>query len=258
MIFKPDLDNDNISGYLGNKMFIIAAMLGYANKHNCGIGLPPFKYQQHFPYLNKCINIKQTSDITYCEPYYHYKEIPYHPVNFKIQGFFQSYKYFEKLSRDDIKHYFVFSEDIQNKAQDYMNKYDLVDKSKTVIQIRRGDYITNLNGCYHICNKNYYDSAIKKLDKTEKYLIFSDDIPWCKETFKGDQFHFVETKFNVLDVLLQSMCNQHIIGNSTFGWWGAYLNTKNTNKVIVPKGWFGPKLSYLNDKDLIPPEWERI
>jgi hypothetical protein len=90
----------------------------------------------------------------------------------------------------------------------------------------------------------------------KKYLIFSDDPEWCKQNF-----NFIEDKVIIegnqdyLDLYLMSFCKNNIISNSTFGWWGAWLNKNIGKKVIIPEIWYGPKYSHLSIRDIICKGW---
>ena len=84
----------------------------------------------------------------------------------------------------------------------------------------------------------------------DRYLVFSDDIPWCREHFRGQQFEFSEGRDEIEDLLLMSSCRGAIISNSSFSWWGAWL--AGHNKVICPSRWFGPGMSAFN-QDRRPP-----
>ncbi|MFH5955214.1 alpha-1,2-fucosyltransferase, partial [Clostridium perfringens] len=91
---------------------------------------------------------------------------------------------------------------------------------------------------------------------SDKYMIFSDDLEWCKSEFVGDQFHFSEERDPVKDLGNFISCSNHIIANSSFSWWGAWLSPYKDKKVIAPRNWFGPKLAPThNTKDLLPPNW---
>ena len=91
-------------------------------------------------------------------------------------------------------------------------------------------------------------------------IIFTDDIPWCKsqEIFSGDRFLISETEDNVYDLCLMSMCESHIIANSSFSWWGAWL--ADSEKVIAPKRWFGTTgyTAKNNTEDIVPDRWIKI
>ena len=86
-------------------------------------------------------------------------------------------------------------------------------------------------------------------------LVFSDDIQWCKDNLKFDNLHFIENQSDILDMYLISMCNNNVICNSTFSWWGAWINSNLDRKVISPVKWLGENI---NTSDIIPSEWIKI
>ena len=111
----------------------------------------------------------------------------------------------------------------------------------------------NLPNHHPACNLGYYKEAIKLMD-VNKFIVFSDDMSWCKENFVGDEFIFMENNSDYIDLWLMSLCDNNIIANSSFSWWGAWLNQNPNKKVIAPKKWFGPAINH-NTKDLIPESW---
>lgn len=113
-----------------------------------------------------------------------------------------------------------------------------------------------LQDCHPIQDMNYYNQAMN-LIKSDKYMIFSDDIPLCKTKFIGDQFIFAEGNSNIEDLALQASCDNNIICNSSFSWWAGFLNKNPNKKVIYPSKWFGVKLPH-NTNDMCPPEWIKI
>ena len=119
------------------------------------------------------------------------------------------------------------------------------------IHVRRGDYIKLQN--YHLLlPKKYYDKAIS-LFKDCFFIIFSDDIEWCKLNINSINVYFSECNQDYIDLFLMSKCHHNIISNSSFSWWGAYLNKNINKKVVCPSKWFaklGPK-----KHDLILDDW---
>ena len=83
----------------------------------------------------------------------------------------------------------------------------------------------------------YYSQAMKHFPDTN-FIVFSDDIQWCKENFKGEEFTFIEED-DYIELYLMSMCRHNIIANSSFSWWGSYLNQNEDKIVIAPSKWFG-------------------
>jgi hypothetical protein len=187
----------------------------------------------------------------YNEPFFHYQKIPY-KENIKINGYYQSEKYF-KHNRNNILDLFS----INTPSKRYIEeKYGNILKNKTCsIHVRRGDYL-GLPNHHPSCTLSYYNEAISQID-TDKFFVFSDDINWCKENFIGDKFIFIGGNDDYIDLWLMSLCDNNIIANSSFSWWGAWLNQNPTKKVIVPNKWFGPAVKH-NTKDLIPKTWIKI
>ena len=228
-------------GRLGNSLFEIAATISLALKNNDSYGFPNWEYKDHFN-LNYCYFNSIKVEKIYKEPCFQYKEIPY-SKNLDLRGYFQSEKYF--IEYKDL-------------ILDLLSpKYEVKPESGSCgIHVRRGDYLS-LKDCYHQLDMLYYSKAIDRI-KAKKYIIFSDDINWCKNNFKGSMFEFSESKTPYEDLAIMSKrCENLIIANSSFSWWGAYLNN-NPNKIIIaPQKWFGPKLPH-NIQDLLPSEWYKI
>jgi|Laugresu1bdmlbsd_1035121.scaffolds.fasta_scaffold05214_1 hypothetical protein len=228
-------------GRLGNQLFEVATTIGLALKNNDFYGFPKWNYS-NFCNLKDCYFDNLNISNIYQEPFFHYKEIPYNQ-SLDLRGFFQSYKYF-----DDYR-YFILDALVPNMQIE--PETDLCG-----IHVRRGDY-TNLQDCYQQLDINYYNQAMEEI-KSDKYIIFSDDIEWCKKHFIGSKFEFSEGKQPHEDLaIMAKRCDNMIIANSSFSWWGAYLNTNFGKKIIAPKKWFGPKLPH-NTKDLIPDNWIKI
>ena len=98
------------------------------------------------------------------------------------------------------------------------------------------------------------------MPKDSVFLIFSDDINWCKEFFPDipEKFKFIDGNTDYEDLILMSLCKNNIICNSTFSWWAAWLNQNQDKKVIVPTNWFGK--AYANNKtdDIFCENWIKL
>jgi len=264
----------NLKGGLGNMMFQIAATLSLAkdnytdavfpnlithlnylnveNKYN-----PQLNYTDEYKQLNIFKNLKYENSLSSLRTYnfpFHYENIKIEDTNCEINGFFQSEKYFIN-NKDYIKESFYINEFVLNKIQ---NTYkDVLDRNTTSIHIRRGDYL-KLKNHHPSQNMDYFKNAVELTKQnTEKYVVFSDDIEWCKSKFQGNRFVFIENERDYVELYLMSLCKNNIISNSSFSWWGAWLNS-NENKVIIsPKKWFGESIkeSY---SDIIPENWKQI
>lgn len=168
--------------------------------------------------------------------------------NTAIEGYFQSYKYFEKYKKQ-IKKEFTFKPHILEKCKNKMLGY----KNPIAIHVRRGDYVKHPG--FWTVTPEYLTSALQSLPEGNfTYLIFSDDIEWCKEIFV-EGFVFVEGNNQYEDLCLMSLCKHNVISNSSYSWWAAWLNPNPNKTVIAPKNWFtDPKP--LND--LYPENWMKI
>jgi len=177
--------------------------------------------------------------------------------NFWIDGYFQSEKYFIN-NRNKILQKFKASSDLENTIK---TKYkNLLNHKLTSVHVRRGDYV-RLSNYHTVLPVHYYNECIQKLDSTtELFLIFSDDINWCKQNFKHDRCIFVKDEKDYIELYLMSYCQNNIISNSSFSWWGAWLNENKDKKVLAPSSemWFGPFYKNYNCSDIIPESWEKV
>lgn len=165
-------------------------------------------------------------------------------------SYFQSEKY---LNSKLVKKLFEITPEIKEYI---LSKYADI-QSRTSIHVRRGDYLhTNNHGHHPILPiDTYYNKAIEMFPD-EKFIIFSDDIEWCKQNFNIADAIFVSEK-DYVELYMMSLCKNNIIANSSFSWWGAYLNENPDKKVVAPDQWFGPK-SPNNYKDIVPESWTKI
>lgn len=248
------------NGRLGNQLFQIAATVATALDNDLSFFFPKWEYakctKNYFPVFpnNGC----EKPTHLYREPSFNYTKIDlscaiHSEINhstaklYTLEGYFQSKKYFEK-HEDFIRTLFIPSYDIVNKIFD---KYRGKIINTCAVHVRRGDYVNN--PIYHQLDMEYYNKNIQdfksKFPKI-RFVIFSDDIAWCKQHFSGPEFMFSEGNTDFEDLIYMSICDHQIIANSSFSWWGAFLN-KNTEKIIVyPEKWFG-EVARLDHSDLL-------
>lgn len=263
-----------LKGGLGNMMFQVAATLSLAKDKDTSASFP--NLDSHLLYLNS--EKEYNPNLNYSEEYKNlnifkflnvlspsdkntnYVLYPFHyenkniETNSIIEGFFQSEKYFIN-NKDYILKTFSIDDFIKQQLQD---KYSsILNLNTTSMHIRRGDYLKLSN--YHPCQTiEYYQKCVDYTKNyTEKYLIFSDDIEWCKTKFLGNRFIFIQEDRDYKELYLMSMCKNNIICNSSFSWWGAWLNQNDKKVVIAPKIWFGSSIKE-NDSDIIPESWIKI
>ncbi len=228
-----------IMGGLGNQMFQYAA--GYAVSKTLGetLELNTTFYKQNknrkfeldvFP-----ISFHVTDNVA--EPI-NEKQHSYQEINKSgmMVGYWQSEKYFDFVE-DEIRKEF------------YLPKSE-IPSDWVAVTVRRGDYLS-LPDVFAQLGDEYYLTAIDEF-KNHKFVVFSDDPSWCAENLVWAD-HVMPCSAPAQDLALLSSFKNHIIANSSFGWWGAWL--ANGNKVIAPKRWF---TNGLDDSDLIPDRWIRL
>ena len=235
-------------GRLGNQLFQIAVCIGYAKKNNMDYVFPTWKYSNVF---NGKLN--QTDSLpkypVYTEPNFHYNDIPFFD-NVDLVGYYQSFKYFDNCKKE-IRELFEFKSDIKDRLFS-LNK-NLLIKEPVSIHIRRGDYLSLPNN--PTLKMEYYNQCIKQFDNKQLFIVFSDDIAWCKNNFIGNRFSFSEGS-EIDDLCLMTLCKGgHIMANSSFSYWGSIL--ADSRVVFSPKNWFGSEVNF-NSKDLYKPEWVQI
>jgi hypothetical protein len=253
-----------LKGGLGNFLFQVAAGQSVAWRDNkefiCFIQTVHRIHSDVSTYYNNILrNVKFiNNDISfpmYEEPFFHHKEIPTVEHSLTLDGYFQSEKYFINHIEQIHKLF-----EIDNNTKQYLkNKYkNILTENTCSIHVRRGNYL-NLQHFHPVQSIEYYKKAISFFDKDTTFLIFSDDMEWCKYEFQflKNKF-FIENNKDYEDLYLMSMCKNNIIANSSFSWWGSYLNKNINKKVIAPKLWFGFGLSNNNTKDLYCSNWNII
>jgi hypothetical protein len=165
-----------------------------------------------------------------------------------IDGYYQSYKYFES-HKDVILKEFTFKKEILEKCINAMSVY----QNSVAVHVRRGDQVAHPN-MWNVSLEYLQEALMQFTDKKYTFIVFSDDIGWCKQVFpEGVVFMEGNTQFE--DLCMMSLCQHNIISNSTYSWWAAYLNKNINKRVIAPKNWFVNEKSLL---DLYLPTWNVI
>jgi hypothetical protein len=178
--------------------------------------------------------------------------------NVYLDGYWQSEKYFKEVE-NTIRACFRLKEGTP-KAKDTIDK--IKECNAVAIHFRRGDYVDNTttNKVHGTCSPEYYQKAITFIaDKIKEpvFFIFSDDLNWVKNNFQiAYEHYFVEEYEGHRDMELMSLCKHNIIANSSFSWWGAWLNENPDKIVIAPMKWMN--IRERNTDDLIPDSWIKI
>lgn len=187
--------------------------------------------------------------LTVTDPYY-------------LTGWWQSEKYFMS-SREVLLEDLRVRTPLMGKNKEVADHIARVDAVS--VHIRRSDYVTNpkTRDYFGELTQEYYDRALAQIcTKVEKpvLFVFSDDIPWVKENmifpFETVYVYWNNSQSHE-DVRLMSLCKHNIIANSTFSWWGAWLNTHSEKMVVAPQRWFAnaPKC---DTRDIIPGSWVKV
>ena len=265
-----------IQGGLGNQMFQIFAALSYSINYCKKLVLPAKlqNWDKRITYWNNIFdNLKPllitNEDIGFKEikePGFHFSEIPNINENFILNGYFQSYKYFEKNYKEICNTMSLYEKRniIKDKFYNYENTISL--------HFRMGDYkqctthhpITP--DIFYIKSLQYIIDNTKQKKWTILYTCEKEDdifalvrIANIKNNFKYLNFIKVDNKLEDWEqMMLMSLCNHNIISNSTFSWWSAYINDFENKIVCYPSIWFGVALSNTNVKDLHPKSWIKI
>ena len=178
-------------------------------------------------------------------------------LNYNISGIFNTYNIFHPIQKEIVE-LFTFKDEIKEFCLNYISQIKQEDEILVSIHFRRGDYlqVSSLN-----LSLEYYQEAINKIqslfpNQKIKYLIFSNGMGWVKENFKLSNCVYVEGLDRFKDMCLMTLCDHNIIANSTFSWWGAYLNQNLNKKIICPYNY----LNYIPLNDIIngkyfPKEW---
>lgn len=247
-------------GRLGNQMFQYASLKGIAIKNNLEYIIPPKDiFGQYDINVKKsdvnifdCFNLKCKTGISKnprkVESTFGFDKNLFNmcPDNIDLVGYFQTEKYFIHIEKK-IKKEFTFKIDLLNLCKSFI-------KDDTIsLHIRRGDYLTNPN--HPPQPMSYYKKALSILPNLP-VIVFSDDYEWCKkqELFDSDRFIIAEGNSTDCDLCLMTLCTHHIIANSSYSWWGAWL--ADSKQVIAPKKWFDGECVNKDTKDLYSNGWK--
>lgn len=178
--------------------------------------------------------------------------------NVELEGYWQSEKYFLPI-REVLCHEFTLSGANSRAYHHFLNE---INSSQSVsIHVRRGDYVNNekVKATHYVCTPGYFEKAIDhlltRLDDT-RFFVFSDDMVWCKSNLPaGLQMSYVTDTLAHEDIHLMSRCMHNIISNSSFSWWGAWLNQSENKMIVAPQRW---KVNPEGTRDVVPERWIKI
>jgi hypothetical protein len=176
-----------------------------------------------------------------------------------IVGYFQSSKYFADYA-DEIRSLFVPPPTVQEAVANKYAGFLANSSDYAVVHIRRGDYYHGNNANFHgVAKEVYFERAIAKMlemNPSVKFLVFSDDLPWCRGLACLTDATFVDEPDPTLALCLMSKFEYYVLSNSSFSWWAAWLETP-AKTVIVPDKWFGP-IGPQDYHDIYEPSWIKV
>lgn len=278
-------------GGLGNQLFQYAGARALSLKRDISFKIDfddPYKFvkrELNLSAFNLEVSLAGKKEINKCKPKYRfekrlwmllgkdpanhlYKEkndYVYDPDFFScpdgsyVSGFWQTEKYFLDIE-DTLRKDFSFRRGPSGNNEKWMKQIQSC--HSVSVHIRRGDVITvaKTNKLYGTITNDYYRNAIQKMiefNKDSVFFFFSDDMEWVKENIRTSHPSFYidgnDDAHNYEDLRLMSSCKNHIIANSSFSWWGAWLNPDKQKKVIGPANWMSSR--NISETDHIPASW---
>ena len=234
------MSNFGNNGRLANQLFQYASLIGFSKKYNTNFYLPDWKYKNYF---EKCIPQGAVSlsgnPIKIAEPHFHYSpeyfdQFDFKNKNYDFTGYFQSEKYWQHCKEEIIQSLKLKKEFVQLTKSKYES---LFEKETVSIHIRRGDYVGNK--FYYQLPITYFILALFQIPnwKEKNILVFSDDSNYSEFHFNAlPNVTVIKGNSDIEDLCLMSLCDNHVLSNSSYSWWGAYLS--KSKKVIYPAHYF--------------------
>jgi hypothetical protein len=242
-----------LRGRLGNLLFQIGATCTYAKSTDRkSVFMPSSECLQYKSNILRKVDFVENYSVRFFKlrlPFF-YTPIPLMQGQNVYLGdsYFQSEKYLDKELVTELFR-------MKPEEKEYiLNNYPDISE-RVSLHVRRGDYLQVQHAHPIIPVETFYNKALE-LFPGKKIMIFSDDIPWCKENFKTEDTIFVSEPNDYIEIYMMSLCSDNIIANSSFSWWGAYLNENPQKKVIAPEPWFTNDA--YNARDIVPDSWIKI
>jgi len=272
------------NGRLGNQMFQYASLRGIANYNHYNWMIPPEDCNHRDNY-----GLFETFEMVHCKPenigfndamtinektHAFDESLFYCTDGVNIDAYMQTENYFVHIA-DEIREDFTFRKDYLEPCKGFI---DSLDTPPIFLHVRQSDNIGREE--YHpILPISFFEEALSFWSEDTPCFVFTDDLDWCKKQsfFKQDRFLFNEdngrysyqnrdgtgqlqnTLLPQVDLCLMSLCSGAIIANSSFSWWGAWLQNGRGNVIAPnPEKWFGSAMEHLDTSQIVPAYWQTL
>lgn len=255
-------------GQLGNELFIVATACALAWDNHADAYFPELAFKYCYNYQNIPLNLAHVffrcnlskppgvATFSWHQPTFGYHKIPFQP-NMMVHGYFQSEKFFVHQRARILDLFAPHPDDLNYITTKYQW---LLDHPCTVgIQLRK--YWEDPEGGMYIqYGKDYLKKAMIFFPEEALYVICSNDMEFARQNIPEEmqgKVVCIENEPHYIDLFILSLCKHNIISNSSFGWWGAWLNRNPEKLVVAPAEWLNPN-AYLPTHDLVPEKWIKI
>jgi len=261
------------NGRLGNQLFQIASTIGVSRSLGYDVYFPSenfyvdvdsahsyrgCKVMEAFKFSDKLLigseTLRSSIKFTFDEgnDFKYNSNIEKIPDNTDLFGYFQNERYFIHC-REEILNLFSFREEISN----FADAHYPIQGDSVSLHVRRGDYLSSPD--HHPTQDiSYYKESLDFVGAKNVY-VFSDDIKWCETNIRMDGYNwnYVDVENPYISMYMMTQCDNNIICNSSFSWWGAWLNKSENKKVVAPSKWFGPAIKK-DPSDVYGKNWKVI
>jgi Glycosyl transferase family 11 len=248
-------------GRLGNQMFEYATLLGVGMRLGYEVAVPP--PEDHS--LSTCFDISAPvlteSDREQLRHVFHESHLGYSERIWSIEdftdlrGFFQSEHYFPP--REVVKAEFTFKPELTQAAQELLQPWRKQGRVIVGMSVRRGDYQHFPEKYVQLFDTDFYDRAVAEFEDLDPIVIVSSNEPdWCRQRYTGDRFAFADSISDTAQLAMLTQCEHLIVANSSFAWWGAWLND-GPGRRIAPSRWMTLEVRE-SQRDPLPEGWETL